>query len=118
MGLFYHRDGTPITGTTQEQAIEWAAECEAKRFVQWKYTWYAALVSTVFLGVNHNFFGGKPLIFETRVFRPRWMRRLGLTGEVFRMRHTTEQHAQEGHVRAFQTYNSWRGLWLCFFDGV
>jgi hypothetical protein len=25
-------------------------------------------ISTVFLGLDHNFFGGKPLLFETMVF--------------------------------------------------
>lgn len=27
-----------------------------------------AMVSTVFLGLNHNYFGGKPLLFESMVF--------------------------------------------------
>ena len=27
-------------------------------------------ISTVFLGLDHNYFGGKPLIFETMIFDP------------------------------------------------
>lgn len=31
------------------------------------------LVSTVWLGLDHNFYGGPPLIYETMIFpRPRW----------------------------------------------
>ncbi len=26
------------------------------------------IISTVFLGIDHNFFGGKPLLFETMIF--------------------------------------------------
>lgn len=51
-------------------------------------------VSTVWLGFNHNYFDGPPLIFETMVFR------LGDTGgEVGTMRYSTELEAQEGHQR-------------------
>jgi hypothetical protein len=47
-------------------------------------------VSTVFLGIDHNFFGdGPPLIFETMVFRD------GLGDEM--MRCSTWEQAQEQH---------------------
>jgi hypothetical protein len=48
-------------------------------------------VSTVFLGLDHNFGeGGAPLLFETMVF--------GLPGEDCR-RYSTWAEAEEGHAR-------------------
>lgn len=48
-------------------------------------------VSTVFLGTNHNYFGGPPLIFETMVFR-----RSDHQG-VYQDRYSSEDAAIKGH---------------------
>src|SRR5215216_723942 len=48
-------------------------------------------ISTVFLGLNHNYYGeGPPLIYETMIFGGH------LNGECYR--YSTEQQAAEGHM--------------------
>lgn len=74
-------------------------------------------ISTVWLGINHNFFGdGPPIIFETMVFRPKTVkRRVG--GAIKRFidkfgvdldmdRYATEGEAIEGHERIVAKYVS------------
>lgn len=51
-------------------------------------------VSTVFLGIDHNWSGGPPVLFETMVFQS-WDR-----NDVFSERYCTVEQAQEGHRRA------------------
>lgn len=48
------------------------------------------LVSTVWLGIDHAFGGGTPVIFETMVFGPK-------PREIFGERYHTEEEALEGH---------------------
>jgi hypothetical protein len=48
-------------------------------------------VSTVFLGIDHNFGGGRPLLFETMVF--------GGSLDQEQERYTTRQRALAGHAR-------------------
>lgn len=50
-------------------------------------------VSTVFLGLDHNFCGGPPLLYETMIFE---------MGDEYQERYATEQEAIEGHERALQ----------------
>jgi hypothetical protein len=54
------------------------------------------LVSTVFLGINHNFMGGKPLLFETMVFNSE----TELDGEPFR--YETFKQAEKGHYKILE----------------
>jgi hypothetical protein len=58
-----------------------------------------ALVSTVWLGVDHNFYDdGPPLIFETMVFdasHPSW-------SEEYVDRYPTEESARAGHERVVE----------------
>ena len=49
------------------------------------------LVSTVFLGVNHNYGDGPPLVFETMVF--------GGPHDGYCERYSTWEEAEEGHRR-------------------
>jgi len=49
------------------------------------------IVSTVFLGIDHNFLGKLPILFETMVFG-------GKLNEQME-RYTTWQNAEEGHKR-------------------
>jgi len=51
-------------------------------------------VSTVWIGINHRFGGGPPLIFETMVFGPE--------REVYCQRYSTEEQAREGHAVAMR----------------
>lgn len=53
------------------------------------------VVSTVFLGLDHNFTGrGPPILFETMIFP------LDSRQESYCMRYVTWQEAEEGHQRA------------------
>lgn len=50
-------------------------------------------VSTVFLGLNHNFYdNSEPLIFETMIF--------GGAEDQYQDRYSTREQAEEGHKRA------------------
>ena len=50
-------------------------------------------VSTVWLGLDHNLGGGRPLIFETCIFGP-------YAGDVeFQWRYSTEERARAAHRR-------------------
>lgn len=51
------------------------------------------MISTVFLGLDHSFSGGRPLVFETYITCP------GTEGSVF-LRYSTWEHAEEGHKEA------------------
>lgn len=52
-------------------------------------------ISTVWLGTDHNYFGGPPLVFETMVFQPKGH-------DIYCERYTTWKQAEEGHQRAIQ----------------
>jgi hypothetical protein len=67
---FYILDGdkTPRLVTSEEWAAEWASTEIADRRVR-EDTVGDVYVSTVFVGIDHRFFGpGDPLIFETMIF--------------------------------------------------
>ena len=51
-------------------------------------------ISTVFLGLDHSFGQGPPLLFETMIF--------GLEGEEPQWRYSTWEEAEAGHVRALE----------------
>jgi hypothetical protein len=60
------------------------------------------LVSTVLLGIDHNFgLGGPPIIFETMVFGPEGM------GEQDMDRYATKEQAREGHARMVTKWTGW-----------
>jgi hypothetical protein len=71
---YYHRDGKPIIFDPQlgiPEVTQWATYFEnANRQVRQTMTPYGERLSTVFLGMDHSFFGGPPLIFETMLFAP------------------------------------------------
>jgi hypothetical protein len=74
---FYHRDGKPVVfdqlGIPEE--VQWAELFEVQdRTVRQTITPYGEQLSTVFLGLDHNFFG-PPHIFETMLFAPHKNRR-------------------------------------------
>ena len=53
-----------------------------------------SLVSTVWLGLDHGFGEGAPVIFET----------MDIPGQSIQQRYTTEEEARAGHVRAVAQY--------------
>jgi len=57
------------------------------------------MVSTVHLGMNHNFMNdGPPLIFETMIF--------GGKHDQYQERYATKEQAEEGHREALRLVNS------------
>jgi hypothetical protein len=57
-----------------------------------------AVVSTVFLGLDHNHFGdGPPILFETMIF--------GGEHDQYQARYETLAEAEEGHQRALELVN-------------
>ena len=91
MGLYYDRQGQPMT------LEEWAASFEQRESM--KRVAETTLpngrwVSTVWLGLNHSFGAGQPLIFETMVFPgPEDLHELDCD------RYSTEADAVAGHAR-------------------
>ena len=51
-------------------------------------------VSTVWLGLDHSYFSGPPLLFETMVFKD--------LEDIYMDRYTTWDEAVEGHKKAIQ----------------
>ena len=52
-------------------------------------------VSTVWLGLDHNHFGGRPLLLETMIFDKDG-------SDIYCERYTTWQEAEEGHKKAIK----------------
>lgn len=80
----YGRDGSPLP------LSEWGRLFEEHRPVA-EETVGRYRVSTVWLGIDHSFGSGPPLIFETMVFRNTY-------NDVYCNRYSTEQEAIEGHA--------------------
>jgi hypothetical protein len=86
MIIHYDRAGRPIS------LMEWVAlfgDSEGRRVGYDEL--YGYQVSTVWLGIDHNFGAGPPLIFETMVFGPEG----GF--DVDCRRYSTEDQARTGH---------------------
>ena len=86
---YYNRQGQPIS------LQEWAGALEKRlenRIVAQTILKNGRWVSTVWLGLDHSFGGGPPLIFETMVFPNENDR-----GELDCERYSTEQEALAGH---------------------
>jgi hypothetical protein len=96
--MYYNRDGSVFEGTV----LDWARQFEiANRRVGLTVVTDSAnpdrkyRVSTVFLGINHNYTGGMPLLFETMVFAEGGDVDSNLDGE--QERYITEAEAAAGH---------------------
>ena len=63
------------------------------------------LISTVDLGLNHQFMEGlPPLYYETMIFN--WEDESGNPFEYYQYRYSTEEEAREGHQRAIEYVKS------------
>ncbi len=83
---YYDWDGNPVSMT------EWARIHSARiRVAQDTNVAGSADVSTVYLGINHRFGDGPPLIFETMVF--------GGPLDQEQERYSTEAQARAGHAK-------------------
>lgn len=90
---YYGRDGTPMAF---EKWAESFGEPEAKRVA--RTTVGEVNVSTVWLGLDHSFGGGPPLIFETMIFGGRHSEE--------QWRYSTEEEALTGHRAAVDLVRS------------
>lgn len=52
------------------------------------------LISTVFLGINHSFNDGKPILFETMVFGGKY--------DYYQKRYSTWEQAEKGHSKVLE----------------
>lgn len=86
MKYILDKNGNPKEET---DLMAWGKWMETADMIVGKTTIGKVKISTVFLGLDHNFDGGKPLIYETMVFGGE------LDGE--QMRYSTKQEAIKGH---------------------
>ena len=66
-------------------------------------------VSTVFLGIDHQFGDGPPLLFETMVFPKNENAKMGLWHDLDQERYSTWDEAEAGHARMVERAR--RGEW-------
>ena len=85
MSDFYDRKGQPM------ELLEWARDREARDNHVGNDTIDGQQVSTVWLGSDHSFGEGPPLIFETMIF--------GGPHDQYCDRYSTEEAAVAGHAR-------------------
>ena len=95
-----------------DNVIEWAQEFEKSDRQLWRDGVDEMFVSTVFLGVNHNFSeDGPPILFETMVF-DKAVSEGELGGRKFKyreshedytQRYSTYEEAEEGHFATVET---------------
>lgn len=73
--------------------VKWAAWFkDAERHVKHTKLPGGVHVSTVFLGMDHSFFGGPPILFETMIF--------GGEHDEYQQRYATWEEAEAGHDKA------------------
>jgi hypothetical protein len=89
MAEYYDRQGNPLTSQQWAKSFDPAAKRVAETTLpngRW--------VSTVWLGIDHSFGSGPPLIFETMVFPSK-----DDMSDLDCERYSTEREALEGHER-------------------
>ena len=96
MDRYYDRKGQPITSSDWSRSFN----DKEKSVVRQTDLDNGAWVSTVWLGLNHRFSEGPPLIFETMVFPRR-----GTWGELDCQRYSTEEEALTGHEAMVQKWS-------------
>lgn len=100
--MYYDRQGREI------DADKWS---ELFRYKEYKRVANTELkgvqVSTIWLGLNHQWDGGKPLVFETMVF--------GGKHDKCMERYTTESEARIGHARMVSKVKPWWKRWAITF---
>lgn len=83
-------DGVPVE---EPDLLKWAMWMENDTVRRVGYTeTYNAAVSTVFLGLDHSFGGGEPVLYETMIF--------GGEFNGYQERYHTFEEAREGHDKA------------------
>ena len=91
MSRYFDREGNPMT------LSEWAYAFERERHIGQDGIGEVR-VSTVWLGLDHRFGEGPPLIFETMIF--------GGPQDNWQERYSTEEEALTGHRRVVEALRS------------
>jgi len=110
MNDYYDKNGKPIG------LFEWAKLLEDKdyRIIKQETLKNSKFISTVWLGLNHNFGEGEPLIFETMVFNANKKKKFKLgskkeyesIGEETDMdRYSTLEEAIKGHQKMVKKWD-------------
>ena len=87
------RDGEPV----EAELLEWAAWFETDERIIAKDMIGEVRVSTVFLGLDHSFGSGPPVLWETMIF--------GGEHDQYQERYTSGVDAENGHLRAVRLAN-------------
>lgn len=96
---YYDRDGQPMPDDWYDRkkhgdkAVEWGTDRRVARTVIGDIT-----VSTVWLGLDHDFRTGVPIIFETMTFGDPWTNEMD--------RYSTEEQAMRGHLAVLDRLRS------------
>lgn len=97
-----------------EDTLEWGNWFEtADRIVKQETLPNGMFVSTVFLGLDHSFGGGKPMLFETMVFdtnnKEKYkigdVERESIGEEMDQVRYSTWGQAEAGHKKLVKKWN-------------
>lgn len=100
--LYYDRQGKPYPGNSRQVVTAWAKDFNDKsRLLKQNTLPNGVFVSTVWLGLDHSFSGGPPLIFETMVFPANSL------DEKNCQRYSTEAEALQGHQEMVE---KWKDL--------
>lgn len=94
-GVYFDRHGEPVTSEEWARMMEEDAVRRVAETTHPDGKW----VSTVYLGLDHNFGFGPPLIFETMVFPSQ-----ADMGELDCDRYSTEAEALKGHDRMVEKW--------------
>lgn len=104
MNIYYDMDGNPI------DMEQWVYQFEKNKRIDETHLPGGVWVSTVWLGLNHQYGNGPPLIFETMIF--------GGPLDQYQRRYSTKEEAVLGHAEAvklawlhwaFPTVMKWLG---------
>ena len=95
---WYDKQGKPISDYSE---IEKLLFDKSYKVIKQQTTNDGKVVSTVWLGLNHRFGLGEPLIFETMVFPEK-----GDFSDLDMERYSTLKEAKAGHKRMFEKYNN------------
>jgi hypothetical protein len=91
IGMYIIKDGIPVPESDVSKWGEWMGHFEENCRIA-RTEWGDVAVSTVFLGIDHNWFGRTPILFETMIF--------GGEHDQYQERYETIDDALRGHERA------------------
>jgi hypothetical protein len=97
---YFHRDGQPIlSNELLSDFAQWALMFEdtKARIVGSTQTLYGERLSTVWLGLEHGYNRGKPLIFESMLFAPEEHDERAYPHDQLQARYATEEEARDAH---------------------